>query len=211
MAKDSISKADFQRNLLKKYSKVPENENERLMEILMGLVQSDWGDRDSSDAFLNNVVNTLQRKFQFKTVAIGLRDKKDGKFRYRIIKGFSDSARQNLAKMEYSYDDMLDDGKYPGIKISKTIEFSSVIDEPEAELFTFSQPSKIKEPRKSLNEFKEGDYFHIYLYGEKNTLVGWIECGHKPNNELPSRNDFKWLELFCAIISQIIWEKIYSQ
>jgi len=211
MTIDNISKADFQKNLIKKYSRIPENENERLIEILMGLVQSDWGYRDLSDAFLNNVVNTLQRKFQFKTVALGLRDKKDGKFRYRIINGFSNSACKNIRQLEYSYDDMVDYGKYPSIQISKTIEFASVIDEPEAELFTFSQPSKIDEQRKSLNEFKEGDYFHIYLYGEKNTLVGWVECGHKPNNELPSRNDFKWLELFCVIISRIIWEKLYSQ
>lgn len=211
MAEDSISKVEFQRNLIKKYSRTPENENERLIEIIIGLVQSDWSDRDASDAFLNNVVNTLQRKFKFKTATIGLRDKKDGKFRYRIITGFSGPASENISKLEYSYDDMVDYAKYPSIKISKTIDFCSAIDEPDVELYSFSQPSKIDEPRKSLNEFKEGDYFHINLYGEKNTLIGWIECGHTSNNELPSRNDLKWLELCCAIISRIIWEKIYSK
>lgn len=211
MTKNNISKVDFRRNLIKKYSRMPENESERLLEISMELIKSDFGDEKSLDAFLNDFANILQRKFKFKAISIGLKDKKEEKFRYRIFKGLSDSACENMKKLEYSYDDMVDYKKYPDIKISKTIDFCLTTGPPDVEYYSFLQPSRIDEPRKSLNEFKEGDYFNIYLYGEKNTLIGWVECGHTSNNELSSRNDFKWLELFCAIISRIIWEKIYSQ
>lgn len=211
MDEESFSSNDFKRHVAKKYSRLSENEDERIMEAIIDLISQDQGGIERMQPFLKNVANLILRRFEFRTVNIGLKDPSDGKYRYVVSVGFSDVASAAMKNIAYTRKDMFDDTKFPAIKFGRNVEFSSVADEDETEWSTISLPSKIREPRTSIDQMTEGDYFHIGLHAGRNDLIGWIELGKTNDGKLPDRKTIKWLELISTTIARIIWEKRYMK
>jgi len=213
MAKNEISPSDFEKHVMESYSKVSKNEDERMMDSIINLIISSgsWGEK-SLDSFLEKVVSIMQHELSFREVSIGLKDRADGKYRFRIVKGHSEEATAALFKMEYTGDDMLDDVKFPAIKFGKKIiELASVVDQKPEEWMTHTYPTLIKWPRRSIDTLTEADYFYADLFASNQELVGFMEFSKWKGWALPPRRIIKWVELLCTIIGQIIWEKEYSK
>jgi len=212
MAKNEISPSDFKKHVMESYSKVSRNEDEKMMSSIMDLIISSgsWGEK-SLDSFLEKVVLIMQRELSFREVSIGLKDKSDGKYRNRIVKGHSEEATAALFKVEYSHDDMFDDVKFPAIQFGrKIIELSSVAEHELEEWKTHTYPALIKRPRKSIDTMTEADYFHAYLFGGNQELVGFMEFSKWRNWALPPRRIIKVVELLSTIVGQILWQKEYA-
>jgi len=213
MAKEEISPFDFKKHVMQSYSKASKNEDERIMDSIIDLIifSSSWGEK-SLDSFLEKVVSIMQHELSFREVAIGLKDRADGKYRYRIAKGHSKDAAEAILKLEYKHDDMLNYVKYPATKFGRNIiELASTTDEPEEERKTHTYPTLITAPRKSIDALTEAEYFMAYLFASNQELVGFMEFSKWTGWKLPPRKIIKWVELFCTIIGQIIWEKEYSK
>jgi len=212
MAKEEFSPSDFKKHVMQSYSKASKNEDERMMNSIIDLIISSgsWGEK-SLDSFLEKVVSIMQHELSFREVAISLKDRADGMYRYRIIKGHSEEATEATKKMEYTFDDMFDFVKFPAIQFGrKIIELSSVIDLDPKEWSTHTFPALIKTPRKSIDTMTEADYFCAYLYASNQELVGFMEFSKWKSWALPPRRIIKWIELFCTVVSNIIWEKEYA-
>jgi len=216
MEEKDVFPADFKQHMMKKYGRFSENKDERIMESLLDLIFSSGQWRGSSlNSFLEKVAMILQRDLTFREVAIILKDRSDGKFKYKLIKGFSREATASHLKAEYTLEDLTDYDKYPAIKLGRNIiDFcSGLLDQGEGgadELKLYTAPTLIESPRKSIDSLTEADYFNAYLYAGKQELIGVIEFGVTKDGNLPPRMTIKWVELLCAIVAQIIWEKEYS-
>jgi len=211
MVESGISQNDFKKHVRNKYSERLKNEDEQFMDSIYDFIISNQEKRASLDSFLEDLVKLIQHKFHFREVAIGIIDRSDGMYMYRIIRGLSKKATTNLMGRVYSYDDLADSIKYPYWEFAKNFEMCSALGEDEEEWETFTRPSYIKEPRKSIDDFIESDYLHIDLCLEKDELIGWIELGRPFDGKLPSRRKIKWLELLGGIVTRIIWEKEFAK
>lgn len=212
MGEKDISPADFRRHIVTRYSKLSENEDEKIMDSIMNLIifSNPWGEK-SLDSFLEKVASIMQRELSFREISIGLMDRFDGKYHYKLINGHSKDATDSMKRMEYTYDDMIDDVKYPAIKFGKNImELSSAVNEDKEEWATFTSPSLINAPRKSIDTLIEADYFHAHLQIGTGKLIGFMEFSKWKGGTLPPRRIIKWVELLSTIIAEIIWEKEYS-
>lgn len=197
---------------MKKYARNPENQDERIMDSLIDLISSSgqWR-RTSLHSFLEKVAMIMQRQMNFREVSIALKDRFDGKFRYQLISGYSKEATDSQMKFEYTEEDVLDYIKYPAIKLGRNlIDLCSGLLDQQEELATYTAPSLLKKPRESMDNMAEADYFHAYLYAENRELIGFMEFSKTKDGKFPPRMTIKWIELFCAIVAEIIWEKEYS-
>ena len=68
----------------------------------------------------------------------------------------------------------------------------------------FNRPFILKASRKSVNEFREGDYIDVHIHGGRGETIGWIELSNTKTGKIPSRNCIFWLELIASALSVII-------
>jgi len=213
MVKKDSFPSDFSRHVIEKYARVPENKDERIMGSILDLFfySDQWG-KNSLKSFLEKVATIMQQQLFFMEMSISLKDRSDGIFRYKLIKGFSREATDSQMKMEYTQEEMFDEIKFPTLKFGRNIIAlsSALYDQEVEELKTYTAPSLIETPRKSIDNMTEADYFSAYLYGGERELIGFMEFSKTPDRKLPSRITIKWVELLCVIVGQIIWEKEYS-
>ena len=206
---DSFPKGGFTTYLRQQYSPVPESEEERIMEAVIELLDKSQGPFDSTVSFLEQAARMIHRRFEFSRIAIGLKDRTDDLFRYKVFIGFTGSAEQAHRKMAYTQKDMLDDVKFPALKLSRTTEFLRE-SQAEGERELYNRPSELGKERRDKKEFKEGDYFDIFMYGDKHEMIGWFELSRTKNDLLPPRRTIKWLELIAKIVARVIWDREYS-
>ena len=190
----------------KKYSGIPENQDERLLESIIKIVSTSCNPRQKIDASLTEVAVLIHRMMNFKQVAIALRDRKDGLFRYRIFLGYRQESVSAFKKITYSITDIADKRKFPRIEINRNVHFFLAEFKPylPGEEETFSFPTQMDTARKSLDESIEGDYFEFYLFGDLDELCGFIELSRPSNGKLPSRQMIKWIELTAMVLGKSI-------
>jgi hypothetical protein len=194
--------------LIEKYSPVPSNEDERAIEAIEGLVARSKTTNQTSQAFLHDVARTIYRVFDFKEIAIGLKDK-DGNYRYVAMMGFRDDAESARKKIVYTSADMADTKAWPGTKISKitVIHFSEDDAFKEGEEDTYNRPSMMGMSRPTPESMMEGDYIEMSVNGTNNDLVGWIELSNPKDGKFPPRSTMKWLELTSIVIAAFLKSK----
>jgi len=202
--------ADISRFLRDRYSIISKGDNERIMEAIQKLLSSSRMPGQSLQGFLEETGRMIHRLFDFQEIAIGLRSRRDGLFRYEILIGFREEADKARRRLAYTAEEMTNPEKYPGgVFISKVTEFQIVELQPyrEGEEDTYNRPSMIKKSRNAPDDFIEGDYIDVYMYGRENDIIGWIELSATRSGKLPDRNTIKWLELISSILAMAICER----
>jgi hypothetical protein len=145
----------------------------------------------------------IYRTFPFKEVTIGLKSQSDGRYRYEEIVGHTQVATDALKKLSYSYDEFFSPKDYPAFWISDYTELALAEGRPflESERDTYNRPILLLAARKSLDDFIEGDYFDVYMYGAKDEMIGWIELGATKDGKMPPMTVIKQLELLVFVLS----------
>lgn len=186
----------------KKYGGLPQGDEEQFIDAAMRLVLNIDSERNMN-AMLVEAARLIHRIFEFNEVTIGLRSPEDGKFRYEAIVGHTREAEKALRSFAYTIDQMCDCKEYPGVPISKYTEFNIRGYETfkvEVEEKSFNRPLALREKRPSQEIMMEGDYIDVYIYADKDDMIGWIELSNPRKGKFPSRRNIRWLELFGAII-----------
>ncbi|MEM2839425.1 MAG: hypothetical protein QXE18_04985 [Thermoplasmata archaeon] len=180
----------------------------RIIECLIDLVSKHQ--KNSVAAFLLDCAMLISKKFEFKEVCIGLKDRADGLYKYGVIVGALPASQEALKKITYTYEDMISDEKYPGFKIGRFSKYC-MTESAETEQKTFNRPALVGKPRQSLDDFIEGDYIDTFMYGGGDELIGWVEVASPKSGKIPDKEKLLWLELVVAIISRIVWERMYRR
>jgi len=203
---------EFTSIIKKKYSPISEDELEKIIEGLQTFLLFAQNQRQSLKSILEHAARVIYRLFEFREVAIGLKSEKDGLYRYEILLGFTKKSEAAHKRLSYTYDEMVNPDKYPHIKVDQWTDFciaESVNPEKEDDdIATHNRPLAISRQRDSFEEFKEGDYIDINIFGDNKELIGWIEVANTRNEMLPSRKKIKWLGMIGSILGIIIQREL---
>lgn len=195
--------------LKSEYSSLPRNEEERMMDAIENFIDRVKVPGQTLTGILNEAARTVHRAFGFKEIAIGLKDKKDSIYKYVTLFGFNSSAENFRKNLTYTHADMYDETDYPGTWVSKWTQIMMAEDisyRPE-EVGTFNRPGILSQKRVKADDFIEGDYIDVYMYGHIGDLIGWIEISGPRAGKLPARETIKWLELFGSLLAAIILQR----
>ena len=205
MVKSAIDPEEA-KHIRQKYSPIPQNDDERTMESIELIMRKHLAEGTGQNILLEGMALLIYRRLEFKEVAIGLKDP-DGKFRYKIMQGFTSASEEERRKIAYTESDMrADSEKFPSIPIGCSSEFLNGETLPE-EFGIYSRPSQLIKKRESVDDFKEGDYIDTFLFGNNREMVGWIEVSGTRNGKLPERSVLNWLELIGMLIGLVIAEE----
>ncbi|OGS43497.1 MAG: hypothetical protein A3K76_00065 [Euryarchaeota archaeon RBG_13_57_23] len=155
--------------------------------------------------FLHDAANTMAERLCINEVTIGLKDA-DGVFRYKVMAGLEDSEWEAHQKLSYTLDQFDDPSLYKYKQIGKYTRLYLAEDNPyrEGEEETYSKPLMLQSSRKSLEDTIEGDYLDIYIYGNNDELLGWIEISGMKNGKFPSSETIKVVELLASVIGVML-------
>jgi hypothetical protein len=189
------------------YYPIPKDEHERLLDSLAALTQMGQNKKESLRSVLEHVSRLIFKFFGFQEIGIGLKSAKDQLFRYEVLFGYRKDLVDLLAKIEYSHEDMIDNDRFPSMKMGKSSELIFAEKLSESDRIYFARPYQLDAKRQEVDDFREGDYIDVYMYGPNRELVGWIELSSPMDRKLPSRTAIKWIELIASICGWIVVEK----
>jgi len=191
--------------LKKRYSEATSSEEQKILDGLQNFI-SHIKLRRTSRNVLQEAAKTIHRVFPFQEIALGIRSPDDGLYRYDTFIGYSREAEGEFKKQAYDLKTFFDPGEFPSIRISKMIDLTIAENEPrmEKEQACWNRPTLLKVPRKSPDDFTEGDYMDVLVYSEDNELIAWIELSAPRDGKMPSSSTLKGLELFAAVLSMAL-------
>lgn len=188
------------------YSHIPKDNREKIIDNYLSLVESASG-RQSLRSTLDQTTKLIFRLFGFREVSIGLKSREDSFYRYEALFGYRGEVAEKFRRLKYTYEDMVSKDKYPNIKMGKLSELNPVEGLPKHEKDLFNRPYQLEAARKSYDEFHEGDYIDVWIYGNSGDLIGWIELSSTVDFKLPSKETVRWIELLAAMLGRIIVQK----
>jgi hypothetical protein len=135
-------------------------------------------------------------------VTIGVRDPKDGLYRYQAMCGLEDSEWEAHKKLSYTREQFDSQDVYKFKEISKHTRLFLVEDNPygDGEDNTYRKDLMLQDKRSSLEDTIEGDYIDTLVFGKNDELIGWIELGGMKNGKFPDGQTLITLELLAAVI-----------
>jgi len=189
-----------------RYSPIPKDENEKVNEAIQKLITHAIDLQVNTRALLEETARTIFRLFNLQEVLIGLKNPVDGLLRYEIFIGYRNEVITSLKKEAYTYDEFTNSERFPRVQLSNYSNFFIAEAQPVEEWQdqyerTFNRPILLHRERKSLDEFHEGDYIEIMMYGRGKELIGWIEISNTANKKLPPRSTIKWIESIASIVA----------
>jgi hypothetical protein len=214
MVENSVKFSEYSRQLREMYSPVARDDNERIMEGIESLLSNSRSRATTTRAFLEDAMKLIYRLSDFREIALGLKDRKDGFYRYEVILGYRKDSEAAYRQLVYKAEEMADPKKYPvGVYISRFGEYSMVEGQPyrQGEEETYNRPLMLKRERAAPDDFIEGDYIQIYFYGVKGDYLGWIELSGPKSGKIPPRSTIKWIEFIAQIMGTIVYEREFMR
>jgi len=202
MAENTPQKIDqsFESYIRKRYTHYPENESQKIIIGIQNFILNSNRYRTTLRDLLDFSARTIYRLFGFKEISIGIRDQNDDSYKYMTVFGFISEAEKVQRATKYKLDEYWDYENYPGIKLSSMSDYCIADVMKDA----YNRPSKLSEPRKSLDEFQEGDYINISIYDSHLQLIGWMELANPLDGKIPTNETLIWIELFASILGILI-------
>lgn len=185
------------------YSHGIRDPNQKALEGLQTLFSHFQGSQTDIVSLLNEAAEFISRQFGIDNVAIGLRDPKDGLFRYRAMAGFRGDALEAHKRIAYKKEQFFEDDEFHGVKISKysRIYLAESNVPKEEEIGSYNRPGLLAMKRKDATDSLEGDYIDTGIYGIGDELVGWIEISGTRTMKLPDVTTIRWVEVVASIIA----------
>jgi hypothetical protein len=185
------------------YSHGIRDPTQKTLEGVQTLLSHFQGSYMDIDKLLNEAAEFIWRQFGIDNVAIGLKDPKDGLYKYRAMVGFRGDALEAHKKIAYKKDQFSEDGEFHGFKISKYSRIYLAEDNvlTEAERSAYNRPGLLTMKRKDPTDSLEGDYIDTGIYGRGDELVGWIEISGTRTLKLPDVTTIRWVEVIASIIA----------
>jgi hypothetical protein len=187
-----------------RYSPIPRDDQEKLIDALVGLTEFGRDKKQTLHAFLEQAARVIFRFFAFNEIIIGLYDRKQKDFYHETVFGYRSDIAGELKKLRYNLQDMVGQDRFPFIKIGKISEIDPVEGLPEDERQLFNRPYAGSIARKELDEFHEGDYIDVWMYDSRKNIIGWLEISAPRTGKLPPRIAVMWAEVIASICASVV-------
>jgi len=187
---------------------------QKRLEGLQGLLAHMRTPGTKLDDLLQEAAAFISRQFGIDGVAIGLKDPKDGLYRYRAMAGFREDAMESLKRIAYRKEQFYADSHFVGTDISKLSRIylaeDNVLTNDEEK--TFNRPGLLAMKRRTVTDSLEGDYIDTKILGHLDDLVGWIEISGTRTMKLPDAVTIRWVETVASIIgTAIICQSVHER
>lgn len=175
----------------------------KLVERLLRLFEEMQSKRMSVRNILEDAGKIINQYLKIREVIVGLKSQKDGKYRYEVFIGMRKNSEAAFKKLEYAYDDFLNNEKWKHHKISRYTEIFFAEDEPyvPGEEAVYNRPVLLKTMRDSVDQSVEGDCIQTFMIGLDNELVGWIEISGTKDSKIPPASTLKWIEMIAQVLA----------
>jgi hypothetical protein len=197
----------FKSHLQSKYSIVPKNDLERVLDSILELVELSRERKRDVKSIMEQGARTIFKFFDFDEIGIGLKNPKDGLYRYEVLFGYTKNTEMALRKVEYTHEEMVSYDRYPFVKIGRISELNPVEGIPENEKQLYDRPLAVDRPRASPEDFHEGDYIDVWMYDGRRDLIGWFELSKPRNGKMPPCDTVRWIEVIVDVCSLIVERK----
>jgi hypothetical protein len=189
------------------YSPIPRDADEKIIDNMISLIEMAKDRTQPLNAILEQAAKLIFRYFDFREVAIGLKSRTEDIYRYEILLGYRPDMVDSYRKLKYTYEDMVSQDRYPSIRTGKLSELNPVEGLPDEEEYLFNRPYQLTVARESMEDFHEGDYLDVWMYGPNKELVAWFELSSPVTGKIPPRKTIRWIELVASICSSIVIER----
>ena len=209
----SIHHHDIARKWKFEYSYGAPDQTSRGLEVINGILSHLEKPHIDLQPMLDDAAASISKQLGIREVTIGLKNKKDGLFRYVSIVGVRDDAEQALRRLTYTVDDFRADGRYKGTALGRQSILFLAEDNPyvAGEEDTYSHPVLLGSRRKSLTDSIEGDYIDVLIFGKGSEIIGWIEIAGTRAGKIPDVATIRWIEMISKIIGAAIICKGYRE
>ncbi|MBN1677503.1 MAG: hypothetical protein JW880_03095 [Candidatus Thermoplasmatota archaeon] len=155
---------------------------------------------------LEEAAEIIYRHLRIREVSIGLKNPKDGLYRYEVMAGMKKGIWQAHENLVYKKDDFFRNDKWKGTMISKYTKLLLAEDNPyeEGEEDTVDRQEMIASKRHKLDDCIEGDYMDVMIIGPNDDLVGWIEISSTWASKIPDPQTIRFLELVACTLGSML-------
>jgi hypothetical protein len=183
--------------------------NQKRLDALQSLLAHFRAPQLNIEALLQDAATLIARQAMIDSVSIGLRDPKDGLYRYRAMVGFRDDAVEALKRIAYRKEQFFNDPEYVGTDISKQSRLYLAEDNVilASEQKAFNRPVLLTMKRRTATDSLEGDYLDVKIWGAFDDLLGWIEISGTRTMQLPDIESIRWIETVASIVGAAVMYK----
>lgn len=150
--------------------------------------------------------NIIYRQLRIREVSVGLRDSKDGLYKYEVMSGMNVGKWRAHEGLAYTKEDFFRSDKWKGTMISKYTKLMLAEDNPyhEGEEGTVDRREMIASKRHGPDDSIEGDYMDIMIHGLNDELIGWIEISGTWTSKLPDPQTIRLVELVACTLGSML-------
>jgi hypothetical protein len=205
-SKEEISHTEIASKMKLNYLHGTRDANQRNLEVILKLLDSSRRKDLDIHVLLQEAADVIHDQFRLRWVAIGLKNPRDGLFRYETLVGFRDDAMRARKRQTFTAEDFTDDAKYKGRPISDHSKMYFEEDKPymDGSEATFNRPALLKSRRHGPDDALEADYLDVHIFGTDKELVGWIETSGTILGKLPDVITIKSIEVVASIIGAAV-------
>lgn len=207
-----VTKDEVVRKIKYDYAFAHKDQSNRILDSFTKLIVE--GLRPGKDIvqLLGEVAAMIDRHLQIRATTIGIRDPKDGRFRYVAQSGLPDDQWQAHKALSYSLQEFFDPSKYRSSSISGLTRLFMVEDSPynPDEISTYNERLSSAMVRKSAEDCNEGDYFDIHIFGPGDKLLGWIEISGTKYGKMPDSKTLRWVEMIATVLGLVLTVRGYG-
>lgn len=207
-----VTKDEVVRKIRYDYAFAHKDPSNRILDTLMKLTAEGLKPGKDLVQLLNEVAAMIDRHLQIRTTTIGIRDPKDGMYRYVAMSGLPDDQWQAHKVLSYSFQDLFDQSKYRSSSISGLTKLFMVEDSPynPDEISTYNSRLSSAMIRRSAEDCNEGDYFDIHIVGPGDKLLGWIEISGTSHGKMPGAHVIRWIEMIATVLGLVLTVRGYA-
>lgn len=208
----TVTKEEVVRKIRYDYAFAHKDKSNRMLDTLIKLTIEGLKPGKDVVQLLNEVAAMIDKHLQIRTTTIGIRDPKDGLYRYVAMSGLPADQWQAHKVLSYSFQDFFDQAKYRSSTISGLTKLFMVEDSPynPDEVSTYNERLSSAMVRRSAEDCNEGDYFDIHIVGPGDRLIGWIEISGTSHGKMPDANVLRWIEMIATVLGLVLTVRGYA-
>ncbi len=202
MVSDAINPEIIKRRMWLDYQKASNDPGNDRLECVHELMDKLVDPSMDIQRFLWDAANTISTQLGIKEVTIGLKDTKDGLYRYEAMSGLEDTVWEAHKGLTYARDQFDTQDIYKYKEISKHTRLYLAEDNPYAvgEDGTYRKDLMLQSKRNSLEDTIEGDYLDTLVFGKGDELLGWIEFSGLKSGKFPDGQTIITIELLASAV-----------
>lgn len=197
----SVTPEEVGRKLRLDYMYSSKDDYQKILDSTSGLLKHFRKQSTDLEKFFDEVITIIRRRLWIREVTIALFNPDKNVYQYRYMGGLRHDTWEAHKNLSYTKDELVNPKVYKPREISKNTVLFLAEDNPygEGEVNTYNRPAMLESRRRSTEDSIEGDYFDIWIRGNNDDILGWIEISGTIDYKFPTIESLKWIEILASL------------